>query len=117
MKKVKKILLRIAAAIAALILAVLIYVGIGRHRMDKLLHEHLSAQGYTDADISRYTISHSFLNRILSYPEWRIEVVFADEPDVVYEYGYWNGDVSQGSAHSDRIREKEDLFTLKHYEH
>ena len=117
MKTGTKILLGIASGIAALVLAAACYVGIGRHRADRLLHEHLYAQHLTDADISRYNIRHSFLSRFLSYEEWNIQVVFADEPDVTYQYGYRDGKISPGTPQSDRIKEKEDLFTLKHFEY
>lgn len=73
------------------------------------------AQGYTKTEIKDIQARHSFINVILSYPEWRVSVVFEDEPSVVYFYGFNNdGEISQsGVSGGSADMEKEDL---KHIE-
>ena len=116
MKTAKKILIGIAGVCAALILSLTVDIGLKKRDADRKLHEHLREQGISDADISRYSIRYCFPNVILGYDPWRIDVVFADEPDVTYSYSCWNGSVTQGDVRGERIKTKEDEKKLKHIE-
>lgn len=48
---------------------------------------------YTKTDIHSVTVKHSFTNLILSYNEWTIDVIYADEPASVYKYTLKNNEI------------------------
>ena len=47
-------------------------------------YTELEYRGYTAQDISEVKIKHSYMNRILSYNEWRISVEFKNQPDILF---------------------------------
>ena len=70
-------------------------------------YTELEYRGYTTQDISEVKIKHSYLNRILSYNEWRISVEFEKEPDITFWFTYRdNKTVFQGVS-SEPMLDKE----------
>ncbi|MTI69810.1 MAG: DUF3139 domain-containing protein [Firmicutes bacterium] len=66
-----------------------VYVEVGKRKLYKRTFNYLTnVRGYEKNEFKIENPRHSFINRILSYPEWGIDVVFKDEPTRVYMYTY-----------------------------
>lgn len=76
-----KIILSVAAVV---VLATAAYVPLGKYYAKSLVKSRLRDKGYQDEEIRDITVRHSFVNKLLSYGEWDIDVVFQDEQDVTY---------------------------------
>lgn len=85
----RKKLIIILVVIAIIISTPFAYVGFGKRTLRLKTYEYLTAvQGYKEQEFEIKNPRHSFINRILSYPEWGIDVIFKDEPDETYVYTY-----------------------------
>ncbi|KMT22562.1 DUF3139 domain-containing protein [Clostridium cylindrosporum] len=94
--KIKKSILILS--IAAILIAI-VYVQINTKKIYNMTEKHLiENRGYKKSDISKIEVKYYFINRILSYEEWIISVVFKDEPKVKYSYSYRDNKISQGGA-------------------
>ncbi len=103
----KKIMLTIGVLLAVSIVSVFLYVGLGSLHIENRTREQLKQENYTEADIRSINVRHSFANLLLSYNEWSIDVVFADEPTSVYHYTLRDGSIVQSGVSG--TTEKEDL--------
>lgn len=83
------------------------YVIIGSSNVEKKAWDYLESKGYQEEKIQSLEVTHSFLNVILSYDEWKIKVVYADEPTSTYSYRIVDGKIVEGGV-SGTI-DKEDL--------
>ena len=83
------------------------YVIIGSSNVEKKAWDYLEIKGYQEEKIQSLEVTHSFLNVILSYDEWKIKVVYADEPTSTYSYRIVDGKIVEGGV-SGTI-DKEDL--------
>ena len=74
----------ISLIVIALILNVLI--------MQKFIRSYtiveIENRGYNSGDIGNIEIKHSYINKLLSYNEWRISVEFEKEPNVYFWFSY-----------------------------
>ena len=110
-----KIFLGILSIVLIAIISSVIYVSIGKNVQKNHVMEYLENNGYSQSQILSIKAQHSFLNIILGYQEWGVEIVFADEPDISYGYRYDSKEgVTQGGVSGgDMNTKKEDL---KHIE-
>lgn len=90
MKKIKnKKIIIIVVILVMIFLSPFIYVEIGKRRLYSKTFEYLTVdKGYHREEFEIKKPTHSFINRILSYREWNIGVVFKDELIATYYYGY-----------------------------
>jgi len=93
--------------LAVIVLTCFIYVNTGTKNTEKLIWAYLEDQGYTTEKIQSIDVNHSFLNVILSYNEWTIQVRYTDEPDAIYIYTVKNGQIIDAGV-SGNV-DKEDL--------
>ena len=70
----------------------------------------LEYRGYTTQDVSEIKIMHSYLNRILSYNEWRISVEFVEEPNVLFWFTYRDGKIIFQGVSSEPMLDKEAIL-------
>jgi len=70
----------------------------------------LESKGYTREDLSQVEIKHSFLNRLLSYNEWRIFVTFRSEPDITFAFTRRNGEILRQGVSSASLLDKETIL-------
>ena len=70
-------------------------------------YTELEYRGYTAQDISEIKIKHSYLNRILSYNEWRISVEFVEEPKVLFWFTYRDDKIVFQGVSSEPMLDKE----------
>lgn len=73
-------------------------------------YTELEYRGYTTQDISEIKITHSYLNLILSYDEWIIEVEFKKEPDIYFKFSYRDNKIIFEGVSSDFLLDKEDIL-------
>ena len=73
-------------------------------------YTELENRGYTAQDVSEIKIKHSYLNRILSYNEWRISVEFEKEPDVLFWFTYREDKIVFQGVSSESMLDKESIL-------
>lgn len=69
--------------------------------------DYLEQENYSETDIQSLEVKHSFMNILLSYNEWTIEVVYEDEPTSVYKYTLRDGSIVESGVSG--TTDKEDL--------
>lgn len=84
--------------IAVAAVATNLYVGFESRTMKTKIWEYLRQEGYRETDIQSVKVKHSFANKILSYGEWKIAVVYADEPESTYTYTLRDGKIREGGV-------------------
>ena len=70
-------------------------------------YTELEYRGYTSQDVKEINIDHSYLNRLLSYNEWRISVEFEQEPDILFWFTYRDDGIVFQGVSSEPMLEKE----------
>lgn len=103
----KKSTIIIVAVLLTIVLCAVIYVGVGSNSIKDKMWDYLQENNYEEADIQSINVKHSFINIILSYDEWIIDVVYADEPTSVYTYTFRDGNIVEGGVSG--TTDKEDL--------
>ena len=103
----KKIITGCCILLVLIILGGFLYVGIGRNKLKNLMWDYLEQENYSETDIQSLEVKHSFVNILLSYNEWTIEVVYEDEPTSVYKYTIRDGSIVESGVSG--TTEKEDL--------
>ena len=73
-------------------------------------YTELEHRGYTAQDVSEIKIKHSYLNRILSYNEWRISVEFEKEPDILFWFTYRDNKIVFQGVSSESMLDKESIL-------
>ena len=70
-------------------------------------YDELEHRGYTAQDVSEIKIKHSYINRILSYNEWRISVEFEKQPGIFFWFTYRDNKIIFQGVSSDPMLDKE----------
>jgi len=99
----------IATTILLIIIGVMSYKVIAGNNIKNKTYEFLETKGYNKNDISNIEVKHSFLNKILSYNEWRIFVEFESEPDIIFAFTYRNKEIIKQGVTSDDLLDKEEI--------
>lgn len=73
-------------------------------------YTELEYRGYTAQDVREITIKHSYLNRILSYNEWRISVEFEKEPNILFWFTYRDNKIVFQGVSSEPMLDKESVL-------
>ena len=73
-------------------------------------YTELEYRGYSPQDVHEITIKHSYLNRILSYNEWRISVEFEKEPDILFWFTYRDNKIIFQGVSSEPMLDKESVL-------
>ena len=73
-------------------------------------YTELEYRGYTAQDVREIKIRHSYLNRILSYNEWRISVEFKEVPDILFWFTYRDNKIIFQGVSSDPMLDKEEIL-------
>ena len=83
----------IMAVLLLIIVALCLNVFVQQKFIKTYTFTELEYRGYTAQDVREIVIKHSYLNRILSYNEWRISVEFVEEPNVLFWFTYRDGKI------------------------
>ena len=112
MKK-KKII--IIGVLVAIIVALISYPLIRGAIIKKKTYEYLNTKECYSKQIESIKVKHSYLNLILNYDEWNIEVKFHIDNNVKYDFTYKNKEIifrgiNDSENEKDYIQQKEDKF-------
>lgn len=107
----KKVLFIILSII---IITIILYVLLCSLSIRSKMNRYLTDRGDTASEIESVKVKHSFINLLLSYDEWSIQVRYYDEPDVAYFYRYKNneivfGGISGGTKDKDLYSHSENI--------
>lgn len=109
MKRKKIIILGIIVLIV-IILILYLNVFVQRKFIKTYTYTELEYRGYTAQDISEIKIKHSYLNRLLSYNEWRISVEFEKEPNILFWFTYRDNKIVFQGVSSEPMLDKESIL-------
>ena len=73
-------------------------------------YTELEYRGYMAQDVREMKIKHSYLNRMLSYNEWRISVEFEKEPDIFFWFTYRENKIIFQGVSSEPMLDKESIL-------
>lgn len=103
----KKVITFSRALFVLVVLGGFLYVSIGGKMVENKMWDYLKQKNYSETDIKSIEVDHSFINIILSYKEWNINVVYEDEPTSIYMYTLENGNIVENGVTG--TTDKEDL--------
>ena len=98
------------AVVLLIIVALCLNVFVQKKFIKTYTFTELEYRGYTAQDVSEIEIKHSYLNRILSYNEWRISVEFVEEPNVLFWFTYRDGKIIFQGVSSEHMLVKEAIL-------
>ena len=108
MKK-KKLLITVIIILLLLAAGLCLNVFIQQKFIKTYTYTELENRGYTAQDVSEIKIKHSYLNKILSYNEWRISVEFEKEPDILFWFTYRDNKIVFQGVSSEPLLDKEEI--------
>lgn len=86
--------LRVFCAFIAVVVVVSnLYVVVVSNMIKGKMLDYLKQENYSEPEIQSIKVKHSFINKMLSYSEWKISVVYTDEPESTYRFTLRNGNI------------------------
>ena len=108
--KRKKIVISATMVLVVLIVGLCLNVFVQEKFIKTYTYTELEYRGYTVQDVSEIKIKHSYLNRILSYNEWRISVEFEKVPDILFWFTYRDNKVIFQGVSSEPMLDKTSIL-------
>lgn len=108
--KRKKVLIATIIALVVFTVALCLNVFVQQKFIKTYTYTELEYRGYTAQDVDEIKINHSYLNRLLSYNEWRISVEFVKEPDVLFWFTYRDNKIIFQGVSSEPMLDKESIL-------
>ena len=108
--KRNKWIIRIVLAFLVIAVVLCLNVFVQQKFIRAYTYTELEYRGYTAQDVKEVTVKHSYLNRILSYNEWRISVEFEKEPDVFFWFTYRDDQIVFQGVSSEPMMDKESVL-------
>ena len=105
--KRRKMLITIIIIFVVIIVVLCLNVWVQQKFIKTYTYTELEYRGYTTQDISEVKIKHSYMNRILSYNEWRISVEFKNQPDILFWFTYRDNEIIFQGVSSESMLDKE----------
>ena len=106
----KKLFITIIMILTALIVVLYLNIFVQQKFIKTYTYTELEYRGYSAQDVSEITIKHSYLNRILSYNEWRISVEFEKEPNILFWFTYRDDKIIFQGVSSEPMLDKESVL-------
>ena len=100
----------IIAVLLLIIVALCLNVFVQQKFIKTYTFTELEYRGYTAQDVREIVIKHSYLNRILSYNEWRISVEFVKEPAILFWFTYRDDKIIFQGVSSEPMLDKESVL-------
>lgn len=110
MVKKKKALIINVVVLVVIVFALNLNVFVMQKFIKTYTYTELEYRGYTAQDVSEIKIKHSYLNRILSYDEWIISVVFKKEPNIIFGFTYRDDKIIFQGVSSEPVLDKEQIL-------
>ncbi len=108
--KRKKVLIATIIALVVFAVALCLNVFVQQKFIKTYTYTELEYRGYTAQDVDEIKINHSYLNRLLSYNEWRISVEFVKVPDVLFWFTYRDDKIIFQGVSSEPMLDKESIL-------
>ena len=108
--KRKKVIIATITILIVVILMLCVNVLVQKKFIKTYTYTELENRGYTAQDVSEIKIKHSYLNRLLSYNEWRISVEFKKEPDILFWFTYRDNKIVFQGVSSEPMLDKESIL-------
>ena len=108
--KRKKVLIATIIALVVFAVALCLNVFVQQKFIKTYTYTELEYRGYTTQDVNEIKINHSYLNRLLSYNEWRISVEFVKVPDVLFWFTYRDDKIIFQGVSSEPMLDKESIL-------
>jgi len=108
--KNKKVFKTIIIVLLAIIVLLCLNVLVQKKFIKTYTYTELENRGYTTQDVSEIKIKHSYINRILSYNEWRISVEFEEEPNILFWFTYRDNKIVFQGVSSEPMLNKEEII-------
>jgi len=108
--KRKKVLITTLIALIVFAVVLCLNVFIQQKFIKTYTYTELENRGYTTQDVSEIKIKHSYINRILSYNEWRISVEFEEEPNILFWFTYRDNKIVFQGVSSEPMLNKEEII-------
>jgi len=108
--KNKKVFKTIIIVLLVIIVLLCLNVWIQKKFIKTYTYTELEYRGYTAQDVSEIKIKHSYLNRLLSYNEWRISVEFEKKPNILFWFTYRNDKIIFQGVSSEPMLDKESVL-------
>ncbi len=96
----RKVIKVFCISLAVCIIGGLLYIGIGKYRMENKMLDYLKKENYREADIASMKVDYSFHDTIISHTGWIVEIVYADEPASRYYYTLRDGEILESGIYS-----------------
>lgn len=110
MVKKKKTFIISVAALVVIAFSLNLNVFVMQKFIKTYTYTELEYRGYTTQDVSEIKITHSYLNRILSYNEWIISVEFKKKPDILFKFTYRDDKIIFEGVSSEPLLDKEEIL-------
>ena len=107
--KIKKAFKTIIIVLLILIILLYLNVLIQKKFIKTYTYTELENRGYTPQDVSEIKIDHSYINRILSYNEWRISLEFEEKPDILFWFTYRENKIIFQGVSPEPMLDKEEI--------
>ena len=108
--KRKKVLIATLIALIMFTVVLCLNVFIQQKFIKTYTYTELEYRGYMAQDVSEIKIDHSYLNRILSYNEWRISVEFVKKPAILFWFTYRDDKIIFQGVSSEPMLDKESVL-------
>ena len=108
--KRKKVLTATIIALIVFAVVLCLNVFVQQKFIKTYTYTELEYRGYTTQDVDEIKINHSYLNRLLSYNEWRISVEFVKVPDVLFWFTYRDDKIIFQGVSSEPMLDKESIL-------
>lgn len=108
--KRKKVFVATIMVLVVVAVALCLNVFVQQKFIRTYTYTELEYRGYTAEDVSEIKIKHSYLNRILSYNEWRISVEFEKKPGIFFWFTYRDAKIIFQGVSSEPMLDKESVL-------
>lgn len=108
--KREKIFIRSVTVLIIVVVLLYLNVFVQQKFIKTYTYTELENRGYTAQDVHEIKIKHSYLNRILSYNEWRISVEFEKEPNILFWFTYRDSKIVFQGVSSEPLLDKASIL-------
>lgn len=110
----RKVLVIIGIILLIIVIGLALNVEIKKKFIKSDTIVEIENRGYNSSDIKNIKIDHSYINKILSYSEWRISVEFEKKPNMYFWFTYKNKKIIFQDVSAEPMLDKEE--TIKYSE-
>lgn len=99
-----------SVVISMILVALILNVFVMKKFIKSYTIVEIENKGYNSSDIKNIEIKHSYINKILSYNEWKISVEFEKEPNVYFWFTYKDKKILFEGVSSEPMMDKDEAI-------